>query len=137
MISTTTFAARGFTTQVDPEAESVEPPRTFASAIMPLWTKMVVNIQKKQQKKYLRKYGLYYEDALLDWKNPKLDLAISLLPLDVQQDRLRRIQRANYLRQNHEELDYTLRFYDPHTSYGLIDLYNDIAFKEKSDNSYL
>lgn len=66
-----------------------------------------------------------------------MDLAITLLPIDVQQDRLRRIQRANYLRHNHEYLDEPLREYDPHNSYGLIDTYLQLKFKKDSDNSYL
>ena len=81
--------------------------------------------------------GLYYEDALQDWKNPTLDLAISLLPADVQQDRLRRLTRANYLIHNHEQIDGPLQDYDPLNSYGLLDLYMTIRQKEEADDSYI
>lgn len=81
--------------------------------------------------------GLYYEDALQDWKNPTMDLAIKLLPLDVQQDRLRRLQRANYIRHNHDHLDEPLQEYDPHNSYGLIDIYLQLRFKKEADAAYI
>ena len=78
--------------------------------------------------------GLYIEDTIK--KREISREALKALPADIQQDRLRRIWRANDLFMKHEQLPAELQRYNPLLPYGLRASINQVSAKHQEKVFY-